>query len=418
MSFFNKYNILNENQFGFRKGFSTTLAITEFYEQALMSLDKKQAVCAILIDLSKAFDSVSRKIVLFKLYRYGIRGNSYNLIQSYLQNRVQYVSCESISSEKVSVEVGVPQGSILGPLLFLVLINDLKTCTELNIINYADDTLLYHSFYNCNNIQFFVNKELVKVKTWLGKNHLKLNIGKTKLMFLNKKLDKFKSIGNIKITLDGTQKLEIVEHCKYLGIILDNELKWKSHIEHLNQRLSNVLRMLYRIRYYLPKTALLAISHSLFLSHINYGILCWGRAGKTTIDPITIMLNKLIKCINFKPYRYSNVNPLFYKDKILQANDIFKFELGKFLYKFNNNQLPAIFHNYFENLTNIHDYNTRGKKDNFYLERANSNMGLNTLKYMGVNLWRTIELSTKRSKSYALFSSNYRNDLLRQYETK
>ena len=127
VSFLNKYGILNNFQFGFRKGFSTSLALAEFYEKVLLSLDKGQAICTILIDLSKAFDSVSRKILLLKLYRYRVRGNLYKLIQSYLEDRSQYVCYDSTISEKVNVNIGVPQGSILGPIPFLLLINDLKT---------------------------------------------------------------------------------------------------------------------------------------------------------------------------------------------------------------------------------------------------------------------------------------------------
>ena len=238
---------------------------------------------------------------------------------------------------------------------------------------------------------------------------------KQKLIFFNTNFKKFKLISNININLEGTPKIQIVDHCKYLGIMLDNKLSWKPHIDLLVKKLSNVLRMLYRIRYYLPKSALLAITHSLFISHINYGILCWGRAGKTIQDPIKILFNKLIRCINFQPYRYSNVNSLFLKDQILQVDDIFSLELGKFVYKFNNNQLPPVFDNYFKDLTEIHDHNTRGKEDNYFVERINSKMGSNTLKYRGVTLWKEIVASTKQSDSYSIFSLNYKKDLLRKY---
>ena len=150
--------------------------------------------------------------------------------------------------------------------------------------------------------------------------------------------------------MDGLHELKVVDQCRYLGVILDKNLSWKPHVNHVIKKLSNVLRILYRIRHCLSKNALLSITHSLFLSHINYGILCWGRAGKTTLHPIKILLNKLIKCINFKTYRFSEVNTLFLDNKILQVDDIFNLELGKFLYKFSNNQLPVLF------LTILQDY--------------------------------------------------------------
>ena len=149
-SFFTKNNILNSSQFGFREGHSTTMALSEFVEGVLKKFDKGEAVCAVLLDLSKAFDTVDRRILLNKLECYGIRGKMQSLIKSYLDQRKQFVNFSGYESTCEKIDVGVPQGSVLGPLLFLVHINDLQNNTNLKILNFADDTLLYRTFEKKN----------------------------------------------------------------------------------------------------------------------------------------------------------------------------------------------------------------------------------------------------------------------------
>ena len=141
-SFFTKNNVLNNSQFGFRANHSTVMALSEFVEGVLNRFDKGEAVCAILLDLSKAFDSVDRKILLNKLECYGIRGKMQLLIKSYLTERKQFVKFCGYESTCEKIHVGVPQGSVLGPLLFLIHINDLQNNTNLKVLNFADDTLL------------------------------------------------------------------------------------------------------------------------------------------------------------------------------------------------------------------------------------------------------------------------------------
>ena len=145
-NFFTKNNVLNNYQFGFRKIHSTTLALSEFVEGVLSNFDKRNEVCAVFLDLSKTFDSVDRNILLKKFEFYGIRGNMHLLISSYLDDRKQFVSFGGYQSTCKNIEVGVPQGSVLGPLLFLILINDLQNNTSLGVLNFADDTMLYKTF--------------------------------------------------------------------------------------------------------------------------------------------------------------------------------------------------------------------------------------------------------------------------------
>ena len=298
-SFFNSKKIIKNNQFGFRPGYSTELALCKFNEDILTDIDNGYATCAVLIDLSKAFDSVNRTILLFKLFNYGIRGNTYNLLKSYLSNRNQFIHVENTKSNTCSVNVGVPQGSIISPLLFLILINDLPNCTNMQVLNFADDTLLYKKFPKQHkNIENDLNLELKKVSDWMEANHLKINASKTNFLIFSPKSDKFNKLNNLKLTINNTN-IKQTKSCKYLGMELDNKLTWKNHIDKLTLKISKALGILFRIRHYLNKPSLNILLNSLVINHIKYGILCYGRASKTSLNPLNVLLNRALRCINF-----------------------------------------------------------------------------------------------------------------------
>ena len=201
-NFLTKNKIINNNQFGFRQGHNTELATTKFYEDTLNHLNNGEACCAILLDLSKAFDSVDRQILLYKLSKYGIRGTPLKLLQSYLTNRFQYIKNNNIKSKLWPSKVGVPQGGVISTLLFLILINDIKNCTKMEIINFADDTLAYYNFSNTDNIQNWINKEFNNIKIWMENNHLKLNLTKTNFIIFSPKCNKFKNFSNLNLSIN------------------------------------------------------------------------------------------------------------------------------------------------------------------------------------------------------------------------
>lgn len=417
-NFFTKFNILNSSQFGFREGHSTTLALSEFVESTLSSFDKGNAVCAVLLDLSKAFDCVDRKILLNKLENYGIRGKMLKLLESYLTDRKQFVDFAGYVSTCEDIEVGVPQGSVLGPLLFLIYINNLQNNTTLKVLNFADDTLLYTTLkkntYKRDNA--YLNTELENVSKWLMDNKLKLNVNKTRYMlFHSGKMDIWKKI-NFDIII-GSSTIKKVNNYKYLGVTIDSNLNWSEHIEALKTKLLKTIGILYKTRYYLNQNSLYYIFNSLLMSHVRYGLLCWGRASRTKINEINKLINRAIRCIHFKSWKES-VSSIKIAKKILDVENMFQYELGVFMHKFKRDILPINFKPYFTSINKIHNHSTRFSETNYYFPRVNSLYGSKSLSYLGCKVWEEIPRNLKEQNYLKAFQSGLKNVLLKNQSDK
>ena len=238
--------MLCDSQFGFRKNRSTQLALTSYLDKLTEVLDKNEFVVSLFIDLSKAFDTIDHSLLLQKLYNYGIRGISHDFVKSYLTNRSQYVEIQGGSSNSLSITCGVPQGSILGPILFLVYINDLCKCTKLlKLFLFADDTTILFSLKDINELIKVMNKELEIITDWFKLNKLSLNTAKTNYMI-------FKPLKNEEKHLDlvlDTKVVERVHSTKFLGVEIDDKLSWKNHIQQIEKKLSSSIYIMRKIRH-------------------------------------------------------------------------------------------------------------------------------------------------------------------------
>ena len=299
---------LYEMQYGFRKGRSCEHALLTAQSAILNSLNRKEIALLLLIDFSKAFDMVEHGILLNKLDHYGIRGIAHDWLKSYLSNRDQFVNINGTNSTKKSLKFGVPQGSILGPLLFIIYINDIPEINRLvKFILYADDANIIITGKTIQEINQQFNELSKTLVNWVGNNGLLLNIKKTKYMIFSKhKIDTSLFVPQI---LD--RPIERETTTKFLGVLVDDKLNWSQHICALRSNMARYIGIMYKLKSFLPLTARLNIFHSFVQSHINYCSLVWGFAAKANIDKIFATQKKAIRAVMPGFVNY------FYKDGIL-----------------------------------------------------------------------------------------------------
>ena len=427
-NFLEFHNILFNNQFGFRRNNSTSFALIQITELIKETIEKKKFGCGIFIDLRKAFDTVNHAILLKKLEHYGIRGISLNWFRSYLSNRKQYVFLNGESSDLQDITCGVPQGSVLGPLLFLLYINDLPNVSSiLQFYLFADDTNIYYEAENLNNLEVVINNELKKLHTWLIVNRLSLNIDKTNFVVFhpfNKPITK-------KITLKIYKKaLSERDHVKYLGILIDSTLSWKNHIDNVSTKISKIIGLLYKIRYYVDTKLLKTLYYSLVYPYLIYGVEVWGSADESHLNRLLILQKRIVRLICYSDKRqddYSFIpsDPLFHKLDIHKIQDVFKLNLSKFIFKCLNKTTPVNFHHWYQLTSLLNRHETRSKFvdiDNSIKTRTlfvptarTSHYGLKLLKVLGPKIWNSLPPLLRINESLNNFSKKLKNVLINNY---
>ena len=234
LKFFDKHQVLYENQYGFREKYSTLHALLDVTLETYNAIQRNHHTALMFIDLRKAFDNVSHKILLQKLYHYGIRGPAHNLIKSYLSSRYQFVSHNSTTSSSKAINIGVPQGSILGPLLFLIYINDLPNAIISKLRLFADDTCLILNNPNASALETACNLELHNLYKWCNANKLQINPQKSAVLTIPSKLNSPKLDFN---TNYNASPISCYESCNYLGVYIDSKMQFKTNIKLLKKKL-------------------------------------------------------------------------------------------------------------------------------------------------------------------------------------
>lgn len=279
-SYFDENHLFLDFQHGLRKKRSTGTALLTQKEIIIKAFSENKLTMGIYIDFTKAFDLINHDI-LFKLERYGVRGLALTLLQSYLSHRTQYVDINTASSPTLHITCGVPQGSNLGPLLFLVYINDIVySASNVQVVSFADDTTFFVTGISEAEVESKTSEALNKLHSWADANSLRINPSKTQILLY---LPKGKKISRpLKIALNS-QPIELVTSVKTLGVIFSHNLTWNAHIEHICSKVSSALGILGRFRHIFPVRVKMLLYNALVLSHIQYCSLVWGTTGVTSL---------------------------------------------------------------------------------------------------------------------------------------
>ena len=350
------------------------------------------------MDFQKAFDTVNHDILIGKLKHYGIRGKSNDWFTSYLKNRSQFVSILGFDSETKQIQHGVPQGSVLGPLLFLIYINDLhKAIKSSKVYHFADDTNLLNISKSCQKMQKQLNLDLKFLYQWLLANKISLNCAKTELIIFHKP-GHYPSF-NFKIKINGHRILPS-NSIKYLGIYLDATLNGSSHCDVLIKKLTRANGMLTKVRHYVPESELTSIYHAIFSSHMIYGSQIWGQNIDTHTEKVFKLQNRAVRTISFSDF-HADPNPIYKALKILKLEDLITLQNILFVYDFLKTTLPTCFDSYFSKMSDMRSIRTKGSELEclFTPYFATTKYGLNSITRKCIDSWN-------------MFSKTFNIDLL------
>ena len=404
------FSLLYKYQFGFRKNHSTELALIEIVDQIRFSLDDNNMTCGIFVDLSKAFDTVNHEILLEKLEHYGIRGRALDLFRSYLDERRQYTMLDTFKSSTRSIGCGVPQGSVLGPLFFILFINDLPNCCPLgNVRIFADDS---NVFFHGDNIKDLINTArniMIELNSWFASNKLTLNTDKSSFTIFRSHKKRVACLPNYIDFLN--QRIERTSSIKFLGLILDENLTWDLQINEVCNKLKSLFHVFYNLRNFLSKENIKTIYYTIVYSRIKYGISVYGQAGTTKISKIQVLQNKLLKVLSGNKFRYPT-DKLHNEFGLLKVADIASQEILTFTYNYFSNNLPSVFQNYFVTFAESHAIGTRNSKNHIRKIKRNTHMGANSVKAKGAELWNNLINDITTVPNTKQFRKKYKEYLL------
>ena len=338
-----RLNLLYTRQFGFRRKHSTVHTLLNMCQKIADALDNKKFVCGVFVDLQKAFDTVDHAILLAKLQHYGIRGKAYSLFKSYLSGRKQFVSISGCNSSELLMKHGVPQGSVLGPLLFLIYINDLNFAIKGSIVHhFADDTNLLCITDSLESLVETINLDLQSLWHWLSANEISLNASKTEYVLFrhpNRKID----MEMVKLSIGGFNLSES-KSIKYLGVQMDSDLKWHTQVNDVAVKLRKANGVLSKLRHYVPESILTSVYYAIFFSQLMYCCQIWGQSVEnvsvTLLKRIKTLQNSALKLMSFSNFR-AHSSPIYRYFNTLKFSDIVKLQNVLFLHDIYKGAIPS-----------------------------------------------------------------------------
>lgn len=398
--FFDKFKIISDSQYGFQKNKSTEDALIHLISKIQEALDTSNRSLSIFIDLAKAFDTVNHDQLLESLDASGIRGNVNKLFESYLKDRPQYVKIGNTISEESTVECGVPQGTVLGPILFTIYVNDLFNLPcEGKIIAFADDTAIIYQDKTWDNLKQKVENDLQLIKNWFDHKLLTINFAKTKYIPFTCHNYNLPTFNNIHVYTSPRTSIAIepTECIKYLGVHIDKHLKWNIHLEKLIKKLRGILFKFKILKRILDTKNIKTIYFGLVQSLLEYGITGWGTATNNYLRHLETIHKRFLKIMFNKEYRYPTV--LLYKEtKMFSIRQLYFKNLILHQYKNKKDLTKA-----------KHQYLTRDTANEMNeIHRAGKQIGQKTFKSLGPRMFNLIPKALRNSNNLAVFKNGLR----------
>jgi hypothetical protein len=425
--------LLSESQFGFRKKHSTLHPLVHFMNFVTNAFNKKEHALAIFCDLRKAFDTVDHSILLKKLHKLGIRGLELKWFENYLQDRKQFVTINGVSSDLLCILLGVPQGSILGPLLFLIYINDLPQCSKLCSFLFADDTTLLASNENLDNLIADVNAEFRKVVYYFRAHRLVLHPDKTTFMVFsssNVNSNDFSIYidnnnyhdvydANLKAPINCTNNLPSPK-VKFLGVLIDPNLNFRTHIKSISAKIASSLFHLRAAKNVLSSKALTTLYYSLIHSHLIYAIQIWSCTSPSIVNELVVKQKMAIRIIHSVAYN-AHTESLFKSSSILPLPLLIDYFKLQFMYLYTFKHLPASFNNIWIKNSQRRGENGEDRivlrnEDDYFVPFARlSSIAAHPLLYFP-KLWNEFEDPCKSTNSKVQFKKELKKHFLDQLD--
>ena len=399
-SFLKKFDLLYHDQYGFQSKKSTTDAILKFTDKCYDALNDKKALISVYIDFSKAFDTVDHDILLKKLEYYGFRGSILGWFQSYLSSRQQYVELQGIKSLLKPTVCGVPQGSVLGPLLFLIYINDMHRCCHLNIINFADDSTAYLIHDDINAAIPIINRELEGVDKWVCANKLSLNTSKTAYTIFSN----LRHSNTPNIMIRNTEIIACQKQ-KFLGVTLDNRLNFKDHINNISSKVKSASGILWKLSQFCPSDVLMKIYYALVYPYLIYGVEIWGNSSKVALNRLGRLVLTAQKRTKINVSNHTRT--IRYHLSVPQIHQFFSLMRCYKYYRLKSNDY---FYEKFSSLHSIHNINTRFNVNN---QLNTPQISLEKVKcsffYCALNYWNHLPITIRNSVTISGFKRKVRH---------
>lgn len=388
------------------------MAVLDMVEKVRGAWAQGNVALGVLIDLKKPLDTVDHRILLAKLSHYGVRVIAYELMESYLEDRYQYVQYDGCESDRGRLSCGVPQGSVLGPLFFLMYVNDMaRACPELELVLFADDTNIFAQSKDPIELFRKVNSGLEELNKWFRCNKLTLNHKKTEYMLFAG--PKHQSVSELTLKIGGEQ-IKRVNGARFLGVWVDHELRWSPHIERVKSKISQLLGVVGRASSTLIGGSLRTVYNGLVLPYLQYCLIVWGDfvggRNKTLAGSLLRYQKKFVGLIAQARTKY-HADPLFAKYGILKIDDLYRQQLRMHAWQFWNGCLPENQAAMFHRTTTLHGHATRSAGSGISV--GDRDQG--SIKYRMPKEWSMIPEELKNRKSVTAFKLSSKRQMIEQY---